>query len=118
MTSRMVSTAWLAQHLADPDIRIFEVCSLNNDKVYPGRVVVLLEDDLLARNRPRLHLASGHGEAVRRPGHRTEDNRPDLWRSRLIWQLRVLDLHNGRAPKAQAARRRAQEMARRRPAAL
>ena len=30
----MVSTAWLAQHLADPDIRIFEVCSLNNDKVY------------------------------------------------------------------------------------
>ena len=34
MTSPMVSTAWLAQHLADPDIRIFEVCSLNNDKVY------------------------------------------------------------------------------------
>jgi 3-mercaptopyruvate sulfurtransferase SseA len=68
----MVSTAWLAHNLADPDIRIFEVCSLNNDKVYrdghiPGRVVVLLEDGLLARNRPRLHLASGHGEVVRQP---------------------------------------------------
>ena len=34
MTSPMVSTAWLAQHLADPDIRIFEVCSVNNDKAY------------------------------------------------------------------------------------
>ena len=34
MTSPMVPTAWLAQHLADPDIRIFEVCSVNNDKAY------------------------------------------------------------------------------------
>ncbi len=34
MASPLVSTAWLAEHLADPDLRIIEVCSLPDDKVY------------------------------------------------------------------------------------
>ncbi len=32
--SPFVSTAWLEQHLADPGLRIVEVCSLNDDKTY------------------------------------------------------------------------------------
>jgi len=32
--SPLVSTAWLEDHLADPDLRILEVCNLNNDKAY------------------------------------------------------------------------------------
>ncbi len=34
MDSPLVSTAWLADHLADPDLRIIEVCNLNDDKTY------------------------------------------------------------------------------------
>jgi thiosulfate/3-mercaptopyruvate sulfurtransferase len=34
MDSPLVSTAWLEDHLADPDIRIIEVCNLNDDKTY------------------------------------------------------------------------------------
>jgi thiosulfate/3-mercaptopyruvate sulfurtransferase len=34
--SPLVSTEWLEQHLADPDLRIVEVCSLNNDATYRG----------------------------------------------------------------------------------
>jgi thiosulfate/3-mercaptopyruvate sulfurtransferase len=30
----LVSTAWLDDHLADPDLRILEVCNLNDDKTY------------------------------------------------------------------------------------
>jgi thiosulfate/3-mercaptopyruvate sulfurtransferase len=32
--SPLVSTAWLEEHLADPDLRILEVCNLNDDKTY------------------------------------------------------------------------------------
>jgi thiosulfate/3-mercaptopyruvate sulfurtransferase len=32
--SPLVSTAWLQDHLADPDLRIIEVCSLTDDKTY------------------------------------------------------------------------------------
>ncbi len=32
--SPLVSTAWLEQHLGDPAVRILEVCSLTDDKVY------------------------------------------------------------------------------------
>jgi thiosulfate/3-mercaptopyruvate sulfurtransferase len=32
--SPLVSTAWLEDHLADPDLRLIEVCSLNDDKAY------------------------------------------------------------------------------------
>ena len=31
-TSPLVSTAWLEDHLADPDLRIIEVCSRADDK--------------------------------------------------------------------------------------
>ena len=30
----LVSTAWLEDHLADPDLRIIEVCSVRDDKIY------------------------------------------------------------------------------------
>ena len=33
-SSPLVSTAWLEEHLADPDLRIIEVCSLRDDKTY------------------------------------------------------------------------------------
>ena len=33
-SSPLVSTAWLEDHLADPDLRIVEVCNLNDDKTY------------------------------------------------------------------------------------
>jgi thiosulfate/3-mercaptopyruvate sulfurtransferase len=32
--SPLVSTAWLEEHLADPDLRVVEVCSLNDDTTY------------------------------------------------------------------------------------
>ena len=34
VSSPLVSTAWLEQHLADPDLRIIEVCNLRDDKTY------------------------------------------------------------------------------------
>ena len=34
VSSSLVSTEWLQDHLADPDLRIVEVCSLRDDKVY------------------------------------------------------------------------------------
>jgi thiosulfate/3-mercaptopyruvate sulfurtransferase len=34
VSSPLVSTAWLEDHLADPDLRIIEVCNVNNDKTY------------------------------------------------------------------------------------
>lgn len=33
-SSSLVSTGWLEEHLADPDLRIVEVCSLRDDKAY------------------------------------------------------------------------------------
>lgn len=33
-SSPLVSTGWLEDHLADPDLRIIEVCSLRDDKTY------------------------------------------------------------------------------------
>jgi thiosulfate/3-mercaptopyruvate sulfurtransferase len=33
-SSPLVSTAWLEDHLADPDLRIIEVCNLNDDTTY------------------------------------------------------------------------------------
>ena len=33
-SSPLVSTAWLEQHLADPDLRIIEICNLRDDKTY------------------------------------------------------------------------------------
>ncbi len=33
-SSSLVSTGWLQDHLADPDLRIVEVCSLRDDKTY------------------------------------------------------------------------------------
>lgn len=33
-TSALVSTAWLADHLSDPNLRVVEVCSLRDDKTY------------------------------------------------------------------------------------
>ena len=33
-SSALVSTAWLEQHLADPDLRIIEVCNIRDDKAY------------------------------------------------------------------------------------
>jgi len=33
-SSPLVSTAWLEEHLADPELRILEVCSLSDDKTY------------------------------------------------------------------------------------
>src|ERR1039458_5949137 len=32
--SPLVTTAWLEDHLADPNLRIIEVCSLADDKAY------------------------------------------------------------------------------------
>jgi thiosulfate/3-mercaptopyruvate sulfurtransferase len=34
MDSPLVSTAWLEQHLADPDLRILEICNIRDDKAY------------------------------------------------------------------------------------
>jgi len=34
VSSPLVSTAWLEDHLADPDLRIIEVCSVRDDKTY------------------------------------------------------------------------------------
>ena len=34
MASPLVSTAWLEQHLADPDLRIIEICNIRDDKAY------------------------------------------------------------------------------------
>ena len=33
-SSPLVSTAWLEEHLTDPDLRIIEICSLRDDKTY------------------------------------------------------------------------------------
>lgn len=33
-SSPLVSTAWLEKHLADPDLRVIEICSLRDDKTY------------------------------------------------------------------------------------
>ena len=33
-SSPLVSTAWLEDHLADPDLRIIEVCNIRDDKIY------------------------------------------------------------------------------------
>ena len=33
-SSSLVSTAWLEDHLADPDLRIIEVCNIRDDKTY------------------------------------------------------------------------------------
>ena len=33
-SSPLVSTAWLEDHLADPDLRIIEVCNVRDDKTY------------------------------------------------------------------------------------
>ena len=33
-SSPLVSTAWLEDHLAEPELRILEVCNLNDDKTY------------------------------------------------------------------------------------
>ena len=53
MASPLVSTAWLEQHLADPDLRIIEVCNIRDDKAYreghiPGAHVAVLEIGVLA----------------------------------------------------------------------
>jgi thiosulfate/3-mercaptopyruvate sulfurtransferase len=34
VSSPLVSTAWLEEHLSDPDLRIIEICSLRDDKTY------------------------------------------------------------------------------------
>ena len=34
VSSPLVTTDWLEDHLADPDIRIIEVCSITDDKTY------------------------------------------------------------------------------------
>jgi len=34
MVSPLVSTAWLEEHLADPDLRILEICNVRDDKTY------------------------------------------------------------------------------------
>jgi len=34
MSSPLVSTAWLEQHLADPDLRLIEVCNIRDDTAY------------------------------------------------------------------------------------
>ena len=34
VSSPLVSTGWLADHLADPDLRIIEVCNIRDDKTY------------------------------------------------------------------------------------
>ena len=34
MSSPLVSTEWLEQHLSDPDLRIVEICNLDDDKIY------------------------------------------------------------------------------------
>jgi thiosulfate/3-mercaptopyruvate sulfurtransferase len=34
VSAPLVSTAWLENHLADPDLRIVEVCNVNDDKTY------------------------------------------------------------------------------------
>ena len=34
VSSPLVSAAWLEDHLADPDLRIIEVCSVRDDKIY------------------------------------------------------------------------------------
>ena len=34
VSSPLVSTAWLEDHLADPDLRIIEVCNIRDDKTY------------------------------------------------------------------------------------
>ncbi len=33
-SSPLVSTAWLEQHLAEPDLRVIEICNLRDDKTY------------------------------------------------------------------------------------
>jgi len=33
-SSPLVSTAWLEEHLADPDLRIVEICNLDDDRTY------------------------------------------------------------------------------------
>ncbi|MCC6777027.1 MAG: sulfurtransferase [Hyphomicrobiales bacterium] len=33
-SSPLVTTAWLEEHLGDPDLRVIEVCSLNDPKIY------------------------------------------------------------------------------------
>jgi thiosulfate/3-mercaptopyruvate sulfurtransferase len=33
-SSALVSTAWLADHLANPDLRILEICNIRDDKTY------------------------------------------------------------------------------------
>jgi thiosulfate/3-mercaptopyruvate sulfurtransferase len=33
-SSALVSTAWLEDHLADPDLRILEICNIRDDKTY------------------------------------------------------------------------------------
>ena len=34
MVSPLVSTAWLEEHLGDPDLRILEICNVRDDKTY------------------------------------------------------------------------------------
>jgi thiosulfate/3-mercaptopyruvate sulfurtransferase len=34
VSSPLVSTAWLEEHLADPDLRILEICNVRDDKTY------------------------------------------------------------------------------------
>ena len=114
-SSPLVTTAWLEDHLADPDLRIVEVCSLRDDKTYheghiPGRDVGLLEVGVLARHRSRFRHAGGDGQAVRRHGHRPALDRRALRRSGSVRQLRVLGVHHGRAQEPAAARRRPPQM--------
>ena len=52
-SSPLVTTAWLEDHLADPDLRIIEVCSTPRRQdlsrgAYSGRDVGLLEVGVLA----------------------------------------------------------------------
>jgi thiosulfate/3-mercaptopyruvate sulfurtransferase len=34
MSSPLVSPEWLEQHVGDPDLRIIEICNLDDDKTY------------------------------------------------------------------------------------
>ena len=114
-SSPLVSTAWLEDHLSDPDLRIVEVCSLRDDKTYheghiPGAMWVYWKSACWQDSDREFVTPAAMARLFGEHGNRTAIDRRALRRSGSVRQLRLLGVHDGRAQKPAAARRRTPQM--------
>ena len=87
--SPLVSTAWLEQHLADPDLRIIEVCNIRDDKAYreghiPGALWFYWKTACWHETDRDFVTPAAMAKAVRQHRHRPADDHRAVWRSRPV----------------------------------